>query len=227
VSVHACVRLCHACARSTEELQTHGDHHRFGGTKKRAGSHVFVDPQTDVELENWCVCVCVCVLMRSACVYVRNSFRDTIGVFQKLSAAAVGAPAIAASSSASSSSAVAATTSQPPSASDVKEAMRRLHQQRLLVFQARAHVTGAIALTCCRRQEAISKQSTAPTKQCALCFKNRSDLLLSCEHSFCTACIRGLMPRDSSHLPCPLCGKDVHIIGSCFCVTRARSSVLT
>ena len=39
----------------SEELQTHGDHHRFGGTKKRAGSHVFVDPQTDTQLEDWYV----------------------------------------------------------------------------------------------------------------------------------------------------------------------------
>ena len=37
----------------SEELQTHADYHRFGGTKKRNGTHKFDDPQSDKELEEW------------------------------------------------------------------------------------------------------------------------------------------------------------------------------
>jgi predicted acylesterase/phospholipase RssA/PII-like signaling protein len=129
----------------SEEMQTHAEQHRFGGTKKRSGVHQFTDPQSDKELE--------------------QVFRDTISMFQQL--AAKGGPA----------------------------AVAAVHKARLKVFQ-----------------DAISTHSTAPQKQCALCFKNRSDCLLSCEHAFCTQCMDGLKNSATAELACPLCTKDVHII---------------
>ncbi len=140
-----CEAMHGSSQQCTEELQTHGAYHRFGGTKKRAGHHQFADAQSDKDLE--------------------QVFRDAILSFQKN--AALGGAA----------------------------GLKAVHQERLGVFRA-----------------AITPESTAPQKQCALCFRNRADCLLSSENAFCVACIDGLKADDAAALSCPLTGKPVHII---------------